>query len=321
MARTPIERKASENETIHMLSILENIGKKTQPINFKSSILSTLPEKIKNNKEYICKFLLLTAILDQQAESPTARATAQMVYKLFNSEIFDNPERIFKNFDLLKIIDEKAIYKISPAISRGTPRYAWVVLRVGGFLIFEMILKSKNLLLSEELAKTENPEEAASFLNSFPLMKSILREKAIRMYISWIGHPELEINISDDKWNVSEFFMPVDGHVGKVFSRSGMLPIIIHESKREEDSRKNIIVAAQLREPIQQIVSSRKLDVIMVDYGAFVVGYNCCSDHSQNACCDRCLKGDLCKIQNLDSDYTKCPLSDYCKKNLEWRAY
>ena len=120
---------------------------------------------------------------------------------------------------------------------------------------------------------------------------------------------------------VTDFFMPVDGHVGKVFSRSGMLPLVIHESKKKDDPRANIISAFQLRKPIQEIVSSRKFDVVMVDYGAFVIGYNCCSDQARDACCIKCLKESLCKIPNLRPSYTKCPLSDYCKKNLYWRAY
>lgn len=146
-------------------------------------------------------------------------------------------------------------------------------------------------------------------------------DKACRMYISWIGHPDLNINISKGVWKKSDFLMPVDGHVGKVFCRTGMIQEIIHEGKPSStSSRWNIIIAARMRESIQKLVQSHNTDTIMVDHGAFQVGLNCCPDNLEGICCDECSKLG-CKINQPLGHGKNCILADYCQKNLTWRAF
>ncbi len=107
----------------------------------------------------------------------------------------------------------------------------------------------------------------------------MLRDKALRLFISWIGHPELGIDVSEGKWNKSSFEMPVDGHVGKIFCRTGILSKIIHERKQGKGERWNVIVASKMRPFIQEVVNQFGYDCIMVDHGAFQIGFHCCPDN------------------------------------------
>lgn len=208
------------------------------------------------------------------------------------------------------------IYKISPAIGRVTPRFAWIVLRVGGFLIFELQLNYKNRSLYQELSLCSTPKEAFEYLYKSSIIKSLLRDKAARMFLSWIGHPDLGIDVSQGKWKKSDFLMPVDGHVGKVFARTGMLNEIHRES-----SRKDIIEALRMRDDIQSLVVKKDFDPVMVDHGAFILGYWCCSDQQENASCLACFKVTNCEIKELIECDGICPLTKFCRKNMRWRAY
>lgn len=297
-----------------MLDILEKVGKYLQPKDLEDHLVK-IPKSVRNDKEKVVRFLLLTAILDQQAKSPTARSTAVRIFEIFGSDLFDNPLKVQKNLKRLESI--KSSYKISPAVGRVLPRFAWFVLRVGGFLTFELML---NESLVDKLGTCASSSEAAKRLSENPVIESILREKACRMFISWIGHPELGINISNDNWSKLEFLMPVDGHVGKVFCRTGMITKVIHEGKINSSKRWNIIVASKMRDSVQQLVQSYNKDTIMVDHGAFQLGLNCCPDNLNGICCDACSKL-TCKVsQNLTVD-RKCILGDCCKRNVTWRAF
>lgn len=316
MATSPVGDTASPEEIKLMISELEKIGSVLLPLDLKT-IFNTLSEEVILSKERLSRFLLLVAILDQQAESPTARKTALKIYEMFGNDLFETPKKVLLDLDRLESI--KGEYKISPAIGRVLPRFGWFVLRVGGFLIYELILDRKNL--SEELGKCESPKEALNFLYSSPLLRSILREKAARMYLSWVGHPDLGIDISNGRWDRKSFEMPVNGHVGKVFSRTGMVSRVIHERKKGTDPRWNIIVASKMRPLIQEIANKYSEDPIMLDHGAFRLGFNCCTDNIKKISCETCPRVDECEIKEEIDCKGRCLLANYCKRNLVWRAY
>ena len=232
MVEEKLEKTTTPNETSKLLKILEEIGRETMAEEFKISLLDPLPKDFLANKEYLVRFLLLAAILDQQAESPTARDSAIFTLKIFGIDLFENPLKVIYEFNKLQPLIE--IYKISPAIGRATPRFGWLILRVGGFLIFELQLNYRKKLLYKELFNLTSPLAAYQYLQDLLIVKNLLREKACRLYISWIGHPDLYVNISNGRWKKSEFLMPVDGHVGKIFARTGMLDVIQRESSRKD---------------------------------------------------------------------------------------
>jgi len=118
----------------------------------------------------------------------------------------------------------------------------------------------------------------------------------------------------------SEFLMPVDGHVGKVFCRTGMITKVIHEGRVDSSKRWNVILASKMRNSVQQLVQSHNKDTIMVDHGAFQLGLNCCPDNLKGICCDKCTKL-TCKVSQPLTTETRCVLGDFCKRNLTWRAF
>ena len=316
MTRSPVGREAPSTEIHSMIHVLERVGRVLEPVDLKSTVAG-LPDEVVGNKEKISRFLLLSAILDQQAESPTARKTAIQIHAIFGDDLFYAPRTVMLNFQ--KLVPLKTDYKISPAIGRVLPRFGWIVLRVGAFLIYEMTLDNRKL--SEELGRCETPRDALDFLYSSPVLESILRDKAVKMYISWVGHPDLGIDVSDGRWRKADFEMPVDGHVGKIFSRTGMVKEITHEAKKGKSARWNIISASQMRPFIQTVVNENSGDCTMVDHGAFRLGINCCPDNLQGMACDSCPRTGTCMIKDEIDCPGVCLLSDSCKRNITWRAY
>jgi len=311
--------KTSSAETKRALKVLEEVGRVTQ-VGVMDELLGGIPKEILDNKEYVARFLLLTAILDQQAESPTARKAARFILDTYGRSLFDDPIKVMIDFEKMEPLDSEKIYVISPAIGRATSRFAWITLRVGGFLIYELKLNSERMSLYERFSNYESPNEALSFLYSSSLLKNLLRDKAARMYISWIGHPDFGIDISGGRWKVADFLMLVNGHVGKVFSRAGMVDEVIVETVREGSERKDIIKASEMREQIEQIVKSYGLDRVRVDHGAFVIGINCCADNFKEAKCESCDKPQ-CNVKEKIKCEGYCILKDFCKKNKRWHAY
>ncbi len=103
--------------------------------------------------------------------------------------------------------------------------------------------------------------------------------------------------------DLSETLMIVDGHVGKVFCRTGALEIVSYEGKRPF-----IILAKDMRGNIESLVTATPGAVPMwVDEGAFQVAMEYCTDLSPS-----CLS---CPIQTL------CLAGQGSTAHLQWTAY
>jgi len=142
LTKSSVGKEASDKDNRLMIGILERVGRILQPLEI-AQITDILPKELSSDKEKLTRFLLLTAFLDQQAESPSARKTAIGIYKMFREDLFFKPQKCLMQMD--KLVPLKDEYKISPAIGRVLPRFGWFVLRVGGFLIYEMILGKTKL--------------------------------------------------------------------------------------------------------------------------------------------------------------------------------
>jgi len=175
LVRSHVGKEASASEKAQIIRILERVGGVLQPLEL-AQIINNLPKEVVLDKEKLTRFLLLTAFLDQQAESPSARKTAIRIYDVFRDDLFFKPEQCLIQINKLAALKDE--YRISPAIGRVLPRFGWFVLRVGGFLTNEMMLNKDRL--SEKLGQCKNPREAIALLQSNPLVESILREKAVR---------------------------------------------------------------------------------------------------------------------------------------------
>ena len=316
MAKSHVGLETTATEAKSIIALLEQTGRVLQS-NLLKALISALPKEINDDVEKMTRFLLLLAILDQQAESPSARLTAINIYKTFGEELFNKPQNVLLRMD--KLVPLKQGYKISPAIGRVLPRFGWMVLRIGAFLIYEMTLNHKKF--STTLGQLSSPKEALHLLQSNPVLEAVLRDKARRLFISWVGHPALGLDVSQGKWKISDFEMPVDGHVGKIFSRTGIVPQVIHEAKEGKGTRWNVIIASQMGPMIQEVVNNYSNDCIMADHGAFQIGFNCCPDNLVDISCDSCKKFEPCQIASLIGCKGHCILKEFCKRNLTWRAY
>jgi hypothetical protein len=127
MVKSYVGAEASAGEIKDMLNILEGVGDSLQPAAL-ASAMESVPAEIREDKEKLTRFLLLLALLDQQAESPTALLTATRIYHSFGDLLFSSPQAVLVRMHTL--VNLKDDYKISPAIGRVLPRFAWIVLRV-----------------------------------------------------------------------------------------------------------------------------------------------------------------------------------------------
>ncbi|MDH7558329.1 MAG: hypothetical protein QHH18_07005 [Candidatus Bathyarchaeota archaeon] len=87
LTKSHVGKEASVSEKIQMIKILEHVGKVLQPLEL-SHIINNLPKELLSDKEKLTRFLLLTAFLDQQAESPSARKTIVRTYNVFGDNSF-----------------------------------------------------------------------------------------------------------------------------------------------------------------------------------------------------------------------------------------
>jgi endonuclease III len=116
------------------------------------------------------------------------------------------------------------------------------------------------------------------------------------MFVNWT------VFLFNEIWKLKivkmeETLMIVDGHVGKVFCRSGLLEKVLYEK-----GRPYIIQASKMRHEVEEIVSRTGKIPFYVDNGAFYLfGDGFCTELSPN-CRD-------------------CPIGGLCKKYKKWTAY
>lgn len=91
--------------------------------------------------------------------------------------------------------------------------------------------------------------------------------------------------------------MIVDGHVGNVFSRSGLLEEVLYEK-----SLPYIIQASKMRPWVEEIVSKCGGDQFYIDNGAFYL-----------------FEDGFCTV--LNPNCQSCEINKICKKYIKWTAY
>ncbi len=117
------------------------------------------------------------------------------------------------------------------------------------------------------------------------------------MYVGWVCHPNLYIDVFNGQVPLNSIPMVVDGHVCKVLARTGFLPTVLIEEK------KPIVKAEDERSKIEMHVKTKYSygDFFAIDYGAFYIGINYCKETSPQC--------------------SKCPVDDLYRKNVQVRAY
>ena len=279
-----------------LLKRLERIGKDRIKEDLQRTLLSVLNQNDLNDKEFLSRYLLLAAVLDQQAKSETARKVVVEIYKKYGRDFFMNPHQFIDKID--EILDlVLSIYQSGLAHIR-IPREGITLLRIGGFILALINITKNNKLLINYLKNSDGPRDLLRKILNNKVLRGLLYEKAARMYVGWVSHPDLFVNIFEGKYSVSQIPMVIDGHVCKVLARTGFLDSVL-----VENTEKYIVQAEEERRRIESLVSQLYPtgDYFMIDYGAFHVGITYC--HEEKPECG------------------KCPLNDICKKNIHIRAY
>ena len=142
-------------------------------------------------------------------------------------------------------------------------------------------------------------KELFRFLSSHPVLEAGWvgnDPKACRMFVNWVVFLFGEI-FGFEEVRLEDTLMIVDGHVGKVFCRTGLLGEVLYEKKRPY-----IIQASKMRSAIEQIVSQAGMIPFYVDNGAFYL-----------------YEDGYCK--DLEPYCEACPVQGICKRYIKWTAY
>lgn len=116
------------------------------------------------------------------------------------------------------------------------------------------------------------------------------------MYVNWILFLLNEI-LGFRRVKIEKSLMIVDGHVGKVFCRTGLIDEVLYEKQRPY-----IIQASKMRPKIEETVSKFNFIPFYVDNGAFYL-------FEEGYCAD------------LDPKCDVCPVGRFCKRYIKWTAY
>jgi len=286
MPRVSVRVKLSSSQKATLLKLFESIGKRYIVNYMHQNLLYPLSSQQLQDKEFLLRFLLLVATLDQQADSMSARNTVIQLYAEYGQDLFFHPENyIGKLYDLVEVV--KRYYKPKTRVLRIKTE-GLALLRVGGYLLTLLNISQKYGSLLNHLLKNNSPKELLKSILKDSLIKGLLYEKAARMYTGWVSHPDLWINVSASKWRVQDIPMVVNGHVCKTLVRTGFLPDVLVESV---DTM--IVKAENERTRIEREV--KRLypdgDYFMIDCGAFYVGINYSNERSP--------KRNICPIMNV----------------------
>ncbi|MEM2146372.1 MAG: hypothetical protein QW279_13495 [Candidatus Jordarchaeaceae archaeon] len=275
---------------------LEKIGKINIIPYMQNSLLYPLRRNLLNNKEFLLRYLLLSAILDQQADSASAKTTVIQIYRNYGPKFFLSPSQYVRRF--YSAISFASQHYAPKARVMRMKTEGFLILRIGGFLLSLINIRDQYGSLLHYFNKAPSPKDLLDQILNDVLLKGLLYEKAARMYTGWISHPNLWINISSGKWRVHELPMAVDGHVCKVLARSGFLPDVL-----VENTKTMIVKAENERDRIENEVSNvyPTADRFMIDFGTFYTGITYCKE--QKPAC------------------AKCPIKGVCNKNTKFKAY
>jgi len=261
--------------------------------------------KDKDEQEKILRYLLLRVLINQQARFEKVREMSIRISEEFTNVLLSEPFKISES-ELFKVFKDVAGEKGSSLYRVGAlggikpiSLFSYRFKAYEGFIKWLNENKLKFVDVVVKQLQDNKPIGLFNFLNIHPVLESGWvgsDPKACRMFVNWV------VFLFNEIWKqkvakMEETLMIVDGHVGKVFCRTGLLEEVLYEKKRPY-----IIQASKMRLWIEEIVTKFGKIPFYVDNGAFYLfedGY--CSDLKPN-----------CK---------DCPMNKICKKHLKWTAY
>ncbi|RLE87116.1 MAG: hypothetical protein DRJ49_06870 [Thermoprotei archaeon] len=286
-----------------VLLILNEYGRRGWNFRWKEH-MAISNELLAREYESIIRYLLLRAIINQQAESLKARELTINLYKEFKEKLLRRPWEI-ELVDYIKVFRRigghkgSAIYRVG--FLRGIKPISLFTYRIMAYVYYIKKLEKNKESLRGIIEESLNVKELYDLLRNDEILSIgwVGKDpKACRMFINWIIFLYNKVWKESIGLSMRDTLMIVDGHVGKVFARTGLIGRV-----RYEKVRPYIIEAAKMRYEIEQLVHEfPEVVPFYVDNGAFYLfedGY--CLEESPR--CD------------------SCPLSRHCKKYIKWTGY
>jgi hypothetical protein len=303
------QEKLSDKQAENLLKILESQGKAKWFNRWKEHM--AIPNNLnpfssnKVEQEKILRYLLLRVLINQQARVEKAREMSIRISEKFADILLSEPFRI-SEIELFKVFKDIAgergslLYKVG--MLGGIKPISLFSYRFKAYEGFIRWLNENDLnfidVIVEQLRKSKLIGLFA-FLNTHPMLEAGWvgnDPKACRMFLNWVAFLFNEI-WKQKITKMEETLMIVNGHVGKVFCRTGLLEEVVYEKRRPY-----IIQAWRMRPWIEEIVLNFGRIAFYVDNGAFYLfedGY--CTD--------------------LNPRCEECPINRICKKYIKWTAY
>ncbi|MEZ0345669.1 MAG: hypothetical protein ABWK01_03885 [Infirmifilum sp.] len=293
------DEKLSHEQKRELLEKLEEIGRREIRGYFdeKTFPRSDSFRSAMGDREFMARYLLLVAILDQQAESDSARNTVIRLFTEYNKDFFLNPGNYIKRLYEVIRLARSTPYRPKSRVLR-LKNEGFLLLRIGGYLLAMINIERSHGSLINYFRTADSPKTLLSLIMNDELLGGLLYEKAARMYVGWISHPDLWVDVSSKSWDPASIPMAINGHVTKVLTRAGFL------EKVKVESPKSLIVEADAeRKRIERMVGTiyPEGDRVMMDFGAFYVGISYCYEGEPK--CEH------------------CPLRNLCRRNIRFRAY
>ena len=286
-----------------VLLTLNEYGKSGWNVRWKDH-MAVSNELLVQEHENIIRYLLLRAIINQQAESLKARELAINLYEKFKEKLLRRPWDV-ELIDYIRVFRRiggpkgSAVYHVG--FLRGIKPTSLFTYRIMAYVYYIKKLEKERRSLRGIIERSLNVKELYNLLRNDEVLSIgwVGKDpKACRMFVNWIIFLYNEVWKESISLSMRDTLMIVDGHVGKVFARTGLLGRVKYEKVRPY-----IIEAAKMRYEIEQLVHEfPEVVPFYVDNGAFYLfedGY--CLEESPK--CDDCL------------------LSKHCKKYIKWTGY
>lgn len=298
-----------EKDKARLLEILERQGKTKWLKKWKEHM--AVPDNLnplssdRDDQEKVLRYLLLRVLINQQAKFEKVREMSMRISEEFTDVVLFEPYKIPES-ELFKVFKDIAgekgslLYRVGALggikpISLFTYRFK----AYEGFIKWLNETKQKFFDTIVGKLQDKEPVELFEFLNTHPILEAGWvgnDPKACRMFVNWV------VFLLEEIWKlkiakIEKTLMIVDGHVGKVFCRSGLLKEVLYEGKRPY-----IIQASKMRLWIEEIVSKSGKIPFYVDNGAFYL-------FEDGFCTD------------LNPNCPNCPIDKLCKKYKKWTAY
>lgn len=214
----------------------------------------------------------LDVLINQQAKFEKVREMSIRISEEFTDALLSEPFKISES-NLFKIFKDVAgekgssLYRVGAL--GGIKPISLFSYRFKAYEGFIRWLNENNLnfvdVIIEQL-QNNKPIGLFTFLNTHAVLEAGWvgnDPKACRMFVNWV------VFLFNEIWKqeiakMKETLMIVDGHVGKVFCRTGLLEEVLYEKRRPY-----IIQASKMRPWIEEVVSNFENIPFYVDNGAF----------------------------------------------------